>query len=57
MEKMLIFHHLKSILATDKVQFTYELLSLKDKLSIHKIGGYTVSLNHENTLAAAEKCY
>jgi maltose phosphorylase len=41
---------------TDKVQFTYGTIIAKGKTSsIQKIGGYTVSLNHENTLAAAEK--
>jgi maltose phosphorylase len=41
---------------TDKVQFTYGTIIAKGQTSaIQKIGGYTVSLNHENTLAAAEK--
>ena len=40
----------------DKVQFTYGTIIAKGQTSsIQKIGGYTVSLNHENTLAAAEK--
>ncbi len=41
---------------TDKVQFTYGTIIAKGQTSsIQKIGGYTVSLNHENTLAGAEK--
>ncbi|MFH6998246.1 glycoside hydrolase family 65 protein [Flavobacterium sp. FlaQc-57] len=41
---------------TDKVQFTYGTIIAKGQTSsIQKIGGYTVSLNHENTLTAAEK--
>jgi maltose phosphorylase len=41
---------------SDKVQFTYGTIIAKGQTSaIQKIGGYTVSLNHENTLAAAEK--
>lgn len=41
---------------TDRVQFTYGTIIAKGQTSaIQKIGGYTVSLNHENTLAAAEK--
>ena len=40
----------------DKVQYAYETLVAKgEKSSIQKIGGYTVSLNHDNTQAAAEK--
>jgi maltose phosphorylase len=40
----------------DRVQFTYGTIIAKGQTSsIQKIGGYTVSLNHENTLAAAEK--
>lgn len=42
--------------APDKVQYTYGTIIAKAQTSaIQKIGGYTVSLNHENTLAAAEK--
>ncbi|MBP4139554.1 glycoside hydrolase family 65 protein [Flavobacterium geliluteum] len=42
---------------SDKVQFHYGTIIAKGQTSaIQKIGGYTVSLNHENTLAAAEKC-
>ncbi|MFH6986786.1 glycoside hydrolase family 65 protein [Flavobacterium collinsii] len=41
----------------DKIQFTYGTIIAKGQTSsIQKIGGYTVSLNHENTLVAAEKC-
>ncbi|CAA9200409.1 glycoside hydrolase family 65 protein [Flavobacterium collinsii] len=41
----------------DKIQFTYGTIIAKGQTSsIQKIGGYTVSLNHENTLIAAEKC-
>jgi maltose phosphorylase len=40
----------------DKVQYTYGTIIAKGQTSaIQKIGGYTVSLNHDNTLAAAEK--
>ncbi len=39
----------------EKIQFTYAVsVSKGAKSSIQKIGGYTVSRNHENTLAAAE---
>jgi len=39
----------------DKIQYTYKTVIGKGQTSaIQKIGGYTVSLNHENTLAAAE---
>ncbi|MBS7229794.1 glycoside hydrolase family 65 protein [Flavobacterium psychroterrae] len=42
---------------SDRVQFTYGTIIAKGQTSsIQKIGGYTVSLNHDNTLAAAEKC-
>lgn len=41
---------------SEKVQYTYGTIIAKGQTStIQKIGGYTVSLNHENTLAAAEK--
>lgn len=41
---------------TDKIQYTYGTIIAKGQTSsIQKIGGYTVSLNHENTLSAAEK--
>ncbi|RUT71155.1 glycoside hydrolase family 65 protein [Flavobacterium cupreum] len=40
----------------DRVQYTYGTIIAKGQTSsIQKIGGYTVSLNHENTLNAAEK--
>jgi maltose phosphorylase len=39
----------------EKVQFEYTVDVAKgDVASIHKIGGYTVSMNHENTYAAAQ---
>jgi maltose phosphorylase len=41
---------------TDKIQFSYDVLVAQgQKSSIQKLGGYTVSLNHSNTLSAAEK--
>ena len=41
---------------SDKIQFSYDVIVVQgQKSSIQKIGGYTVSLNHENTLTAAEK--
>jgi maltose phosphorylase len=40
----------------DKIQFEYDVLVAQgQKSSIQKIGGYTVSLNHKNTLSAAGK--
>ena len=40
----------------DKIQFEYDVIVGKGQTSsIQKIGGYTVSLNHKNTLSAAEK--
>ncbi len=40
----------------EKIQFSYTANAAKgDVLSIHKIGGYTVSMNHENTYAAAQQ--
>ncbi|TDE01083.1 glycoside hydrolase family 65 protein [Flavobacterium sandaracinum] len=40
----------------DKIQFSYDVIVAQgQKSSIQKIGGYTVSLNHENTITAAEK--
>jgi maltose phosphorylase len=40
---------------SEKVQFTYRATVAKgQKSAIQKIGGYTVSLNHDNTKAAAE---
>jgi maltose phosphorylase len=42
--------------SSDKVAYTYGVIIAKGQTSsIQKMGGYTVSLNHENTLAAAEK--
>jgi maltose phosphorylase len=42
--------------SSDKIQFTYEVSVAKGQTStIQKLGGYTVSLNHENTQTAAEK--
>ncbi len=39
----------------EKIQFSYTVNVVKNSVSsIHKIGGYTVSLNHENTLSAAQ---
>ncbi|HLF51635.1 glycoside hydrolase family 65 protein [Flavobacterium sp.] len=41
--------------SNDKVQFSYSVTAAQgEKSSIQKMGGYTVSLNHENTLSAAE---
>ena len=41
-----------------KVQFTYEVTVAKGQTStIQKLGGYTVSLNHENTQIAARKSH
>ena len=41
--------------STDKIQFLYTVeVAQGETSSIQKIGGYTVSLNHDNTLAAAE---
>ncbi|MBF7092306.1 glycoside hydrolase family 65 protein [Flavobacterium sp. ALJ2] len=42
--------------SSDKVEYTYGVIIAKGQTSsIQKIGGYTVSLNHTNTLTAAEK--
>jgi maltose phosphorylase len=39
----------------EKVQFTYEIQVEKGKIaSIQKLGGYTISMNHENTQVAAQ---
>ncbi|WP_035668510.1 glycoside hydrolase family 65 protein [Flavobacterium sp. 83] len=41
---------------TDRIQFSYDVIVAQgQKSSIQKIGGYTVSLNHDNTVIAAEK--
>jgi maltose phosphorylase len=42
--------------STDKIQSRYDVIVAQgQKSSIQKIGGYTVSLNHNNTLTAAQK--
>ena len=39
----------------DKIQYEYELAAAKGQTAtIQKLGGYTVSLNHENTIKAAK---
>jgi maltose phosphorylase len=38
----------------DKIQFEYDVL-VAGQNHLSKNGGYTVSLNHKNTLSAAEK--
>ena len=41
--------------SSDKIQFTYEVSAAKGQTaSIQKLGGYTVSMNHENTHVAAQ---
>ena len=41
--------------SSDEIQFTYEVTVAKGQTStLQKLGGYTVSLNHENTQTAAE---
>ena len=41
---------------SDRIQLTYEVGVAKGKTSaIQKLGGYTVSLNHQDTIAAAKK--
>jgi maltose phosphorylase len=41
--------------SNEKVQFTYQVEAAKGQTaSIQKLGGYTVSMNHENTQAAAQ---
>src|SRR6218665_3673839 len=41
--------------SNEKVQFTYEVCASKGQTaSIQKLGGYTVSMNHENTQTAAQ---
>ena len=55
-DKNLNLSPLATAKTSDKVQFTYEVAVAKgQKSSIQKLGGYTVSLNHENTQEAAEK--
>lgn len=42
--------------SNDKIRFTYTVNAAKgQKAAIHKVGGYTVSMNHENTVSAADK--
>lgn len=42
--------------SSDKIQFTYEVKASKGQTaSIQKFGGYTVSLNHDDTQIASEK--
>ena len=42
--------------SSDKIQFSYEVTASKGQTaSIQKFGGYTVSLNHDDTQIAAEK--
>jgi len=41
--------------SNEKVEFTYEVSATRgQKVSLQKLGGYTVSLNHENTQNAAQ---
>jgi maltose phosphorylase len=41
--------------SNDKIQFSYEVNVAKgDKASIQKLGGYAVSLNHQDTLVGAQ---
>ncbi|MCF6129192.1 glycoside hydrolase family 65 protein [Flavobacterium sp. AS60] len=41
--------------SNEKVQFTYEVAAAKGQTaSIQKLGGYTVSMNHDNTQVAAQ---
>lgn len=41
--------------SNEKVEFTYEIAVAKGQTAtIQKLGGYTVSMNHENTQAAAQ---
>ena len=40
----------------DRIEFTFEVVVAKGQTSaIQKLGGYTVSLNHQDTIAAAKK--
>jgi len=40
---------------SEKIQFNYEVITPKgETATIQKLGGYTVSLNHENTLLASQ---
>ena len=41
---------------SDRIEFTYEVTVAKGQTSaIQKLGGYTVSLNHQDTICAAKK--
>jgi len=41
---------------SDSIEFTYEVAVAKGQTSaIQKLGGYTVSLNHQDTISAAKK--
>jgi maltose phosphorylase len=41
---------------SDRIEFTYEVTVAKGQTSaIQKLGGYTVSLNHQDTIGAAKK--
>ena len=47
---------LETLSASDKIQFSYEInVGQSETVAFQKLGGYTVSLNHENTQSAAEK--
>ena len=40
----------------DKIEFSYEVsIDKNQSVTLQKIGGYTVSMNHENTIEAAQK--
>jgi maltose phosphorylase len=41
----------------DKIQFSYDNCGSRPKSSIQKIGGYTVSLNHDNTCNRCRKSH
>ncbi len=44
------------IKTNDRIEYTYEVSVANGQTSaIHKLGGYTVSLNHQDTIAAAKK--
>ena len=48
-------HKEQGVVTPEKIQFVYEVnVNKNEKSSIQKIGGYTVSLNHDDTLFAAE---
>jgi maltose phosphorylase len=55
-DKNLNISPLNVVTGKDKVQFSYELaVAQGEKVSIQKMAGYTVSLNHKKTQWAAEK--